>query len=80
MTVVNEANKNVAELKDNWKNDGDVSEHYKPFYERVKDQCDSLLFFITICVQDFRMKQQGMSSIGGGISNQGEGIEIEIKY
>jgi uncharacterized protein YaaQ len=79
MTVIGEANKDVAELKKNWKNDGDVAEHYKPFYERVKDQCDSLPFFMTICVQDFKMRQQGMFPMGGGIAKEGEDLTIEIK-
>jgi hypothetical protein len=79
MTVIGKANKDVAKLKKNWKNDTDVIKHYKPFYERVKDQCESLNFFVTICVQDFKMRQSGATPMGGEISKDGQGLNIEIK-
>ena len=67
MTVIGEANKDVAELRKNWTNNDDAVKHYTPFYERVKDQCNSFDFFATICVQDFKMRQQGMAPMGGVI-------------
>lgn len=76
-TVIGQANKDVAKLKGNWKNNGDVMAHYKPFYERVKDQCDSLTFFITICIEDHKMNERGMFLQGGGIAKD-ENMAIEI--
>lgn len=78
MVVIAEANKDVAKLKGNWKNDDDVIKHYTPFYERVKDQCNSLTFFITICIQDFKMNQQGLSAIGAAIVAN-ENVTVKLK-
>lgn len=54
MAVVKEANKDVRELGKNWKNNEDAEAHYRPFYERVKDQCDSFELFASTCMADLQ--------------------------
>ncbi len=54
IVVISEANKDIAGLINNWATDKDVIDHYSPFYERVKDQCNSLSFFVAMCIQDLK--------------------------
>jgi len=80
MTIIAEANENVAELKKNWKNDDDVIKHYTPFFERAKKhECNNLSFFITICVQSLKMSQMGMPLAGGAFLTDGKETSIHLK-
>lgn len=78
-TIIAEANKDVAELKKSWESDDDVINHYTPFYDRAKSQCNSLTFFITICIQSFKMSDQGMPLLGGAIVDKTKTKEIWLK-
>lgn len=75
MNVVKEANKGVSKLRKEWKDDKDVRNHYKPFYERVKDQCENFEFFATICLTDIQF-----NFIGGEVSNPNKDTIIEISH
>ena len=63
MSVVKEANVDFFEIRKTWKSDADVIKHYMPFYERVKDECQDIVFFITICIQDAKY-----NFIGGAVA------------
>jgi hypothetical protein len=74
MIVMKEANSNILKVKDTLKTNQDVKNYYASYYERVKDKCESLDFFITICLADLQY-----NFIGGTIVNKGNDAIINIK-
>jgi hypothetical protein len=64
MVVVKRANTKLREIRDTLKTNEDVKNFYIPYYEKVKENCESLDFFITICLTDLQY-----NFIGGSIIN-----------